>query len=215
MDNTDSLSGTAPASAPPATLPEDDFKSFDEFGPVPVRHRYDGWTPDRQHAFIVRLAECGCVDEAAKAVGMGRTSAYALKARADAQAFRLAWEAALDFAVGRLSDAALSRAINGVAVPIFHKGEQVGERRHFDERLTMFMLRYRDPVRYGKWMDRRDARRVEDGPLSFLHFRLGRMLRAAWTAFNAELDGKPTPKPEAEILFEMGANDENGPRLSH
>jgi len=46
------------------------------------------------------------------------------------------------------------RSIRGVVRPIFYKGEQVGEYRHFDERLTMFMLRHRKPERYGKWIER-------------------------------------------------------------
>lgn len=37
--------------------------------------------------------------------------------------------------------------------PLFYKGEQVGEWREYDERLTMFLLRYRRPARYGAWLD--------------------------------------------------------------
>ena len=32
--------------------------------------------------------------------------------------------------------------------PVYYKGEQVGEWRHHDERLTMFLLRYRRAHRY-------------------------------------------------------------------
>ena len=32
-------------------------------------------------------------------------------------------------------------------------GEQVGEWRHHDERLTMFLLRTRRPERYGRWIE--------------------------------------------------------------
>ena len=70
-----------------------------QFRPAPVKRRHDGWSPDRQIAFIEALAECGCIDEACKRVGMGRSSAYALRARPDAIAFRLAWDAALDQSV--------------------------------------------------------------------------------------------------------------------
>src|SRR5690606_34866623 len=94
--------------------------------------------------------------KACRAVGMSERSAYALRARADAISFRNAWDTALDYAIRRLSDAALSRALNGVTVPVFFQGEQIGERRYYDERLTMFLLRYRDPLRYGKWLDRRE-----------------------------------------------------------
>lgn len=78
------------------------------------------------------------------------------RARIDAISFRNAWDTALDYAVRRLFDAVFSRAINGVPVPKFYRGEQIGERRHYDERLAMFILRYRDPLRYGKWLDRQE-----------------------------------------------------------
>ena len=129
-----------------------------EFEPARPRARFDGWTPERQADFIQALAESACVAEACRAVGMSERSAYALRARPDAISFRNAWDTALDYAVRRLSDAALSRALNGVAVPVFYQGEQIGERRYFDERLAMFLLRYRDPLRYGKWLDRQDWR---------------------------------------------------------
>ena len=106
---------------------------------------------------------------------------------------RLAWDAATDTAVARLNDAALSRAINGVPVPIFHGGEQVGERRHHDERLTMFLLRYRDPVRYGKWNDGMEASQKDGGPVMIFAWRVLRMMRAAWAAFDADAANQPPP----------------------
>jgi hypothetical protein len=125
------------------------------FTPVAVAPRADGWTPEKQAAFIEALGEGGCVAAAAKAVGMSRESAYRLRARPDAASFRAAWEAALDYAYHRLGEAALDRALNGVPVPIFYKGEQIGERRHYDERLTQFLLRVRDPVRHAPHRERR------------------------------------------------------------
>ena len=85
---------------PPGKLPQ----------PVPIRARHDGWTPERQEAFITALAETGCVKEAAAAVGKTPRSAYKLRARADANIFRQAWEIALDYAIRNLYDAALGRA---------------------------------------------------------------------------------------------------------
>lgn len=136
------------------SAPEDDGLPIPAFTPVPVRPRHDGWTPERQVDFIEALAECGCVEEACGRVGMTGTAAYALRRRADAQSFRIAWDAALDYAIRRLSDAAFARALHGVSRPVFFQGEQVGERRYFDERLTMFLLKARDPARYGAWRDR-------------------------------------------------------------
>ena len=85
-------------------------KPSPQFTPVPVRRRHDGWTPERQVAFIEALAQCGCVDEACDRVGMGRSSAYELRERDNADSFRAAWEAALD---QRRPDVARRNAIDG------------------------------------------------------------------------------------------------------
>lgn len=131
---------------------------------------------------------------------MSERSAYALRARADAISFRNAWETALDYGVRRLSDAVLSRAINGVAVPVFYRGEQVGERRHFDDRLAIFLLRYRDPLRYGKWLDRFAQRGHIESAASDL-----RQAKAAVFA-DADLHAEEVPKRFAQRLREFAAN---------
>lgn len=128
------------------------------FNPVKLRYRRDGWTPERQVAFVTALAECGCVIEACGRVGMSSESAYELARRPDAQSFRVAWEIAMDNAVRRVGDNAFGRALHGVSIPHYYKGELVGEHRRYDERLTMFILRYRDPLRYGRHLDRADFR---------------------------------------------------------
>lgn len=158
---------------PPADSAEaEDFDAL-EFEPVPLRPRHDGWTPERQAEFIQALGESACVAEACRAVGMSERSAYALRARIEAVSFRTAWDAALDYGIRRLSNAVLSRAINGVAVPVFYRGEQVGERRQYNDRLAMFLLRYRDPQRYGKWNDRYEHRGHPEGhALAFLEAKV-------------------------------------------
>lgn len=65
------------------------------FHPVPVGKRHDGWTPARQVCFIGMLYETRSVVAAAKAVGMGRESAYRLRKRPGAAGFAAAWDAAL------------------------------------------------------------------------------------------------------------------------
>ncbi|HTI31958.1 MAG TPA: hypothetical protein VL405_07475, partial [Sphingomonas sp.] len=124
------------------------------FEPVALRERADGWLPERQVEFVEALAECGCVAEACKRVGMSEGAAYKLRARPDAVQFRRAWRAAIAHAMDRLAEAAFSRALNGVSRPIFYKGEQVGERVYYDERLTQFLLRSNMPEVYGRWRDR-------------------------------------------------------------
>ena len=115
--------------------------------------RRDGWTVERQTRFLTALAACGCVREACASVGMSYGSAYKLRSRPTADAFRQAWDAALDCAMSRLESAVLARAIDGVARPVFYKGEPVGEWRYHDERLAMFLLRYRRPQRFGSQLD--------------------------------------------------------------
>jgi hypothetical protein len=124
------------------------------FTPATLRPRHDGWTAQKQIAFIEALAETACVEEACRRVGMSDSAAYKLRQRPCGAAFRKAWDAALDYSLTRLEQAALGRALNGVARPIFHRGEQVGEWRDYDERLTMFLLRARRPERFGKWIER-------------------------------------------------------------
>jgi len=131
----------------------DQPKRFRSFTPVPARARSDGWTPEKQIAFIEALAECGIVDEACRRVGMSDTSVYELRRRPCGAPFREAWDAAIDYSMHFIESGAINRARNGVPRPIFYKGEQVGEWRHFDERLTMFLLRTYRPHRYGKWRD--------------------------------------------------------------
>lgn len=164
--------------------------------PVALRPRHDGWTPEKQVDFIEALAESGCVAHACQRVGMQPQSAYALRRRIDAQSFRVAWDLALDYAVQRLAEAALSRAIHGVAVPVFFQGEQIGERRYFDERLTRFILTRRDPVRYGPWIDRvEEARRHPDGAARQLSFAIHNLEGDAY----ANEAGEPRPRDRFQI----------------
>lgn len=156
------------------------------FDPVARRARHDGWPPQKQVAFIDALAECGCVTEACARVAMSPSSAYALRRSPDAASFAAAWEAALDYAISRLSDAAFSRALHGVSRPVFFQGEQIGERRHFDERLTMFLLRYRDPLHYAKTLDEMVYEGSQVGASYALFRKRQRAEDDAWRAFAAD-----------------------------
>lgn len=119
------------------------------FDPVPRRGRHDGWTVERQRGFIAALAETCSVRHAARSVGLSDTNAYRLRRSPGAESFAAAWDTALEMGARRLADVAMERVIDGVATPVFHKGEQVGERRHYSERMTMFFLRKRLPEEYG------------------------------------------------------------------
>ena len=181
--------------------PPQSLQPSTEFEPVPLRARHDGWTPERQVAFIEALAETACVVQAAAAVGMSATAAYHLRRRPEAQAFRLAWDAALDYGVRRLEDSALSRAIHGVARPVFFQGQQIGESRYSDERLTQFILRRRDPVRFGDWRNGREAEQHFDGPALLLARMLG---LAEESAYMGEESGTPAPPDLKSLAAALG-----------
>ncbi len=132
-------------------VPDDDGYDDDAeeeapaFMPVPVQPRHDGWSAEKQRGFIAMLADSGSVSAAAASQGMRPESAYKLRRHPQADAFRRAWAAALAVGVQRLTDLAIERAIHGVAEPVFYKGEIVGERRRYDNKLLMFTLRHHDP----------------------------------------------------------------------
>ena len=104
----------------------------------------DRWTKPKMAAFLRELSACHCISAAAKSVGMSRQSAYRLRARLKGEPFDIAWEAAFQHGYDALHQAALERALHGVEVPVFHGGVQVGLRRHYDERLTCFLLAARN-----------------------------------------------------------------------
>ncbi|MHA6333358.1 hypothetical protein ACXYL9_06700 [Qipengyuania sp. CAU 1752] len=119
------------------------------FTPVPRKcNRHDGWTEQRQCAFIEALADTGSVAAACKAVDMSTVGAYHLRRQPGAESFRKAWTAALDLGVQRIEDVAMDRALNGVEVPVYFYGKLVGTRRVYNDRLLMFMLRNRAPERF-------------------------------------------------------------------
>ena len=128
------------------------IESVPDFTPVPRKcDRHDGWTPERQRGFIAALAELGSVSGACRRVAMAVFGAYALRRAEGAESFRAAWKKALDMGVQRLADIAVERAIEGVPVPIMYHGEQVGERRHYNDRLLTFMLQHHQPQTYGAY----------------------------------------------------------------
>jgi hypothetical protein len=120
-----------------------------DFAPAPRgAARYDGWTPDRQRAFVKALAETGCVRRACAWVGMSSVGAYLLRKAPGAEDFARAWDEALALGIDQLADIAFERAVCGVPIPIFHKGEQVGEKRWYNDRLLMWVMRHADRARF-------------------------------------------------------------------
>jgi hypothetical protein len=97
------------------------------FYPVPVRARRDGWTAQRQADFLGMLAETGSVMGACEAVGMSRKSAYALRARRDAESFAAAWDAALGMPLRKVTVTDIDyRAYHGLVRPMLFRGRYRG-----------------------------------------------------------------------------------------
>ena len=131
-----------PGSAQPGSDPSgSDPSGSDPSGPLPSDH----WTSAKMAAFLRQLSASHSVSAAARSVGMSRQSAYRLRSRLKGKAFDVAWDVAFHHSYDNLAHAALERALNGVEMPVFFQGEQVGSYRKFDERLTVALLAMSTP----------------------------------------------------------------------
>ena len=130
MEHTRILPG-APGDAEPSAALSDQS--------APGRH--DGWTPAKQAEFLRQLAATQSVSAAARSVGMTRQTAYRLRARLKNEPFDIAWHYALRRQYDALMDAVVERAIHGVEVPHFHKGELIHTSRRFDDRAAVALRR--------------------------------------------------------------------------
>ena len=140
----------APVDSPPALADDIAFDPADyKWVPVLRKRRPDGWSPQKQRAFIEALADTGSVTTAARMVGMSVTSCYRLRRLPGAEGFAAAWEAAIAEASNALVDVAFDRALNGVAEPVLDRdGQTIAVRRRYNDRLLMFLLRAHQPDRY-------------------------------------------------------------------
>ena len=125
-----------------------------DFVPATHRPRADGWTPERQRGFIEALSELGSVRAAANHVGLSPSSAYRLRYHPEAAAFRRAWQAALDVSIDRLTDIAMERARDGEVIPIYYRGEAVGERIVHNDKLLLYLLDRRNRHQYDRFTER-------------------------------------------------------------
>ena len=161
-----------------------------------LRPRLDGWTAERRSAFIDALAETGSVRHACEAVGMTHSSAYRLRLRADMEEFRDAWTMALQCSFESLHQSALQRCVTGVEVPIFYRGERVGEKRFYDGRVTVFLLATRqrqldEAQRVAVRLDG-EVRRVPADAVPHIHAAAHADHDVAWG-----LDDFDDPEPDA------------------
>lgn len=153
------------------------------FTPVPrQRMRRGGWSADRQRQFIALLAETGSVRAACRQLGVGECQIYKLRNHPEAASFRAAWEAALDCGMARIEDTAMDRALYGTETPVFYRGEQVGMRPVYNDRLLMFLLGNRASDRFARGHNGRITGKAEAAIPRREVERLKKQWRKEWEA---------------------------------
>lgn len=102
------------------------------------RVRHDGWTPQRQRAFLRALSETGSVRDACMRAQISTTSAYRMRDRS--VAFDRAWRRALAKVAPTIEQAAYERAVLGWDEPVWHGGKVVGHRRRYSDSLLRLLV---------------------------------------------------------------------------
>ncbi len=176
--------------------------------------KHDSWTRAKMARFVEALADTGSVSTAAKCVGMSRQSAYRLRSRLTNQPFDIAWDDALEFGLQQVAHEAMDRALNGTVVPVFYKGEQVGERRVFNERAVLNLMSATGSIG-GKAEDRKSTdrhwfalvRRIEHGPVVWTDDDASEDPRHPVRSVDRDDDDLDFPFEESEIEGELDADD--------
>ena len=136
--------------------------------------RHNEWTREKMAVFLRELAATQSVAAAAAHVGMSRQSAYRLRDRLMGTPFSFGWDVALEMGLSRLAHAMMERALNGVEVPHFYQGEQIGTSRYYDERLSIWLMN--NPWKVGRRQIAREysaeafdalLARIAEGPLDW------------------------------------------------
>ncbi len=105
-----------------------------------------GLTKQKMQKFTEALRLMGNVSGAARAVGIGRGTAY--RWRDDSAEFKGLWDEAIDEATDSLEGEAWRRATEGVAKPVYQNGQLVGHIQQYSDTLLIFLLKGHRPERY-------------------------------------------------------------------
>lgn len=103
-------------------------------------------TPRRKRAFLAVLSETCNASLACAAINQPRRTVYNWR-NAD-PAFARDWAKARAIGADAIEDELVRRAVEGVAVPVYHRGVIVGAMRRYNDRLLMVLLRALKPERY-------------------------------------------------------------------
>ncbi|HEX8226103.1 MAG TPA: hypothetical protein VF605_20035 [Allosphingosinicella sp.] len=126
-------------SASPSNLQRREPADRLAFEPVPLRYREDGFTPEKQRAYVEALADCGIAREAAARVGLTEQAINRARRRSDARSFDDACEAAHLFGARRIRSTVWERAIEGTVKGRYYHGELIAEERVHDNRLLTYL----------------------------------------------------------------------------
>ncbi len=201
----------------PQELPDGALdRAGDEMPDIPFtpverqRRRRNGWSADRQRAFIATLSRCGSVAAAARSVGMTSRSAYRLCDAPDADSFVRAWDAAIEMGISRLRADALQRSLEGGFVPVYRRGKLVRVEHRRNDRLAIAILggreRTADDMRRSA-LSRRELR-LDFAALDTARAEHAAAREAADIALRTEIDrliatvvdrGDYGPRPEPRI----------------
>lgn len=175
-----------PLVPPPAPT---DSPSLPGFDPVPLRYRVDGWTPEKQRAYVEHLAETLSPAAAAALVGMSAESVRRLRRRPGSEGLNAACDAALRKGLAERGRAALiDEAVNGRLVRRFYHGELISEERIRSPRLLLALIEKAEALFAGPGAAESEAiaadwnasmERLEGGGLDGGH-RLWRDRDGAW-----------------------------------
>lgn len=103
-------------------------------------------TPKKIKAFLESLIEYGNVSHAAKQIDMARS--YMYEYRDKDEAFKAAWDEAVDISVEAMEKEARRRAVEGVEEPVFYQGDECGTIRKYSDTLLIFLLKAHKPEKY-------------------------------------------------------------------
>mgnify|MGYP001019218566 CR=1 FL=1 len=193
---------------PATTQDPDDILAFT---PATLRARHDGWTPEKQVAFVEALADTGIIRAAAARVKMTPQSVSRLRRRKDARAFDLACRTAEQIGRRAIVSVAWERAIEGTIRRHYFHGELKSEERVFNDRLLMALLNRLppDPVEdqeadrvernWDDWMDALAEGRDPEAPPPAPESALGSAVES------------PAPPTEARVWEDDGDHFTDAP----
>lgn len=159
--------------------------------------------PENKRAiFIFTLARTGVVGVACAAAQIARGTAYAWrdergpegKLTPEAEAFREAWDAALEDSTDLLEEEAFVRAHDGRSKPVFFMGDQCGVIQVYSDRMLECLLKARRPEKF------RERSSIEHsgpggGPIPVDLMNQRRKAAEDLEAFERGAGGSDEPKP--------------------